>query len=143
MKIGSFTVHPHSASAHFTVALFPAAVFFLCLSYVYRPDDCRFAYFHLMILADLSVLPSFATGYLEWKRTYRGYRTRIFSRKILCGLAAGLLGFVCTGWYGAFPEIATNVGALRVLFLAFNVAIIPIVLYAGYLGGKLVFGTAH
>lgn len=143
MKVGPYTIHPHSVFAHFSVALFPTALFFLCLSYVYRPEACRFAYEHLMILGVLSVPLTFGTGIIEWKRTYRGYRTRIFTRKIRCGLAAGLAGLLCTLWYRAAPGVVTDGGTLLALFLACNAAILPFVLYAGYLGGKLVFGGAH
>ena len=143
MKIGAYNLHLHSMSVHFTNALYPVALFFLILSNYYQPEFSRFAYFHVMILATVSVPVSYLTGLTEWKKKYRGFTTAIFLRKIKYGLVVFGLGLLCTIWYGASPGIVESAGIGRTAFYACNVAIVPIIFYLGYLGGRLVFGGAH
>jgi uncharacterized membrane protein len=143
MKILKYNLHLHSMSVHFTNALYPAALFFLILSYYHRPGYSLFAYFHLMILATIFVPVSFVTGVVEWKQKYHGFKTKIFARKIQHGLIVAGLGFVCTLWYGFFPDIVNDGGLMRIVFLLCNFAILPLIFYLGYLGGRLVFGGAH
>jgi uncharacterized membrane protein len=143
MLIGKRNVHIHSMSVHFTSALYPVAVFFLFLSFFYRSPPSLFAYRHLMILATLSAPVSYLTGIAEWKQKYRGARVRIFRRKIKAGVALVVLGALCTLWYGLQPEIMHDPGAARAVFLCVNSALVPIVVYLGSLGGRLVYGGAH
>lgn len=130
-------------SVHFTSALFPVAVFFLVLSFFYRAPLSLFAYYHLLILATLSAPASYLTGIAEWKQKYRGARVRIFTRKITAGVLLVVLGALCSLWYGLQPEIMQQTGAARVVFLSLNSAVVPLVVYLGTLGGRLVFGGAH
>jgi uncharacterized membrane protein len=143
MKIGKYNLHLHSVCVHFTNALYPAALFFLILSYYYRHDYSLFAYFHLMILATIFVPISYITGVVEWKHKYRGFKTKIFTRKIQYGLIAAGFGLLCTLWYGFSPDIVDDDGLIRIVFLLCNFAILPLIFYLGYLGGRLVFGGAH
>ncbi len=128
---------------HFTNALYPVALFFLILSYYYKPDFCRFAYYHLLILATVSVPLSYTTGFLEWKKKYKGYRTRIFMQKIRVGILLFGLGLLNTLWYGMSPAVVDTAGLMRAVFLLLNFVHLPLVFYLGYLGGRLVFGGAH
>ena len=143
MIIGKRAVHLHSMSVHFTSALYPVAVFFLFLSFFYRPDFSLFAYHHLMILATLSAPVSYLTGVAEWKQKYRGAKVRIFTRKKGAGVALVILGTFCTLWYVMYPGIMMDSGAMRAAFLCMNSSVVPLVVYLGSLGGKLVFGGAH
>ena len=130
-------------SVHFTSALYPVALFFLFLSFFYRAPLSLFAYHHLLILATFSAPVSFLTGIAEWKQKYRGARVRIFTRKIKAGAALVALGVLCTFWYSLQPEIMQDAGAARTVFLCLNSAVVPLVVYLGTLGGKLVYGGAH
>ena len=143
MIIGKHDLHFHSIAVHFTNALYPAAQFFLLLSYFYQKDSSLFAYFHLMILATFSAPISFITGVIEWKQKYKGAKVRIFTRKRRFGLILLGLGIACTLWYGCQPDVLTHIGGLHIMFLLLNLIILPNVIYLGYLGGKLVFGSAH
>ncbi len=143
MKIGKYDLHLHSMSAHFTAALYPVAIFFLILSYFYEKDSALFAYFYLMVLATVSAPVSYLTGIIEWKQKYKGAKVRIFDRKYRYGLVLCALGAICTLWYGYYPEIIEDNGGSRILFLSLNIATLPLVVYLGFLGGKLVFGSAH
>jgi uncharacterized membrane protein len=143
IKIGKYRLHFHSMSVHFTCALYPVSLFFLILAYFYNRDASLFTYFHLMILAAISVPVSYITGIIEWKVKYKGARVRIFTAKYRWGLVLFALGAVCTVWYGLWPGVLKNAGAPRTVFLLVNVAILPLVIYLGYLGGKIVFAGGH
>lgn len=143
MILGKRAVHLHSMSVHFTSALYPVAVFFLFLSLVYRAEFSLFAYHHLMILATLSAPVAYLTGVAEWKQKYRGAKVRIFTRKKRAGVVLVILGAFCTLWYVMNPGIMMDSGAARAAFLCMNSSVVPLVVYLGSLGGKLVFGGAH
>ena len=143
MNIGKYHLHPHSVSVHFTSALYPVAVFFLILSYFYQKEFSLFAYYHLMIIATISAAASYLTGIMEWKRKYKGAKVRVFIRKDRFGMALCGLGAVCSLWYGLYPGVMEDSGAVQILFLFLNAALVPIIVYLGYLGGRLVFGGAH
>ncbi len=143
MKIGTHDLHLHSISVHFTNALYPVAVFFLVLSHFYEQSMCLFTYFHLMILATVSVPLSYATGLIEWRQKYQGAKVRIFITKYRYGALLFLVGTACTLWYGIYPDIVMTSGGLRVLFLVLNISLLPLIVYLGSLGGKLIFGSAH
>jgi hypothetical protein len=96
-----------------------------------------------MILATISAPVSYVTGVVVWKNKYRGYKTRIFTRKIQYSFIVAGLGFLCVLWYGFSPNIVSNPGSLRYVFLACNFALLPFTFYLGYLGGRLIFGGAH
>jgi uncharacterized membrane protein len=143
MKIGKFDLHLHSMSVHFTNALYPAAVFFLILFQFSAHDPFRHTYFYLMLLGTFAVPVSYLTGIIEWKQKYRGAGVRIFRVKYRLGPVLFGLGALCTFWYGVSPGIAIKGGAQHVLFLLLNLSIIPLNVYLGYLGGRLVFGGGH
>lgn len=143
MKIGKHDIHLHSIFVHLTNALYPVAVFFLILSFFYQRNASLSVYFRLMILATFSVPISYVTGFIEWKQKYKGARIRIFTRKRALGLILFILGLACTLWYGFYHGVLDGAAGLRIIFLLLNLAILPNVIYLGYLGGKLVFGGAH
>jgi len=59
------------------------------------------------------------------------------------GLVLLGLGSLCALWSFISPEILLDSGSLHLIFIILNLAIIPIVAYLGYLGGKLIFGGSH
>jgi uncharacterized membrane protein len=143
MKFGKYDIHLHSIAVHFTNAVYPTALLFLIISFFYQKDASLQTYLHLMILATFSVPVSYITGFIEWKLKYKGAKVRIFTKKQRLSLVLFSLGITCTLWFGWHPEVLENAGSLRTVFLFLNFAILPNVIYLGYLGGKLVFGSAH
>lgn len=139
MKIGKFHVHSHRISVHFPTTLFPVAIFFLILSFFSHHDSFRGTYFNLMILATLSTPISHLTGIAEWRLRFRGARTSIFIRKIWYGLVLIAMGVLCTIWCWLYPKVFNFTDTMSIVFLILNISILPIVVYLGYLGGKLAF----
>lgn len=144
MKIGRFHIRLHSMFVHFSEALFPVAMLFLVLYLLIRDSTFLSTYFYLLILATLSIPPSLLSGVLEWKQKYSGARTRIFLRKIRYGIVLLVIGAACCIWFGLQPCVLDKSSLISViLFLLLNLSTVPITIYLGHLGGKLVFGFPH
>lgn len=143
MKTGKYNLHLHSISVHFTNGLYPVAVFFLVLYKIFQQDSFRLTYYNLLVLASFYAPISFFTGFIEWKQKYKGARVKIFLKKIKYGIVLLSLGSLCALWAFASPDILLDSGSLHFIFLVLNLAIIPVVTYLGYLGGKLIFGGSH
>jgi uncharacterized membrane protein len=143
MRIWKYDLHLHSISVHFTNALYPVAILFLVLYQFYRQDSFRYTYFYLMILATLSAPISYLTGVFEWKKKYKGAKVRLFIRKYQWGFILFVVGVFCTLWYGFYPGVLEDAGVLQILFLFLNFSVLPLTVYLGYLGSKLVFGGSH
>lgn len=143
MKIGKYTLHLHAIAVHFTNGLYPVAVFFLIIYKIFGYEPFSSTYFHLLLTASLSVPISFLSGFIEWKKKYKGARVKIFIRKYTCGLILMGMGLFCSVWTIISPEIITGSGILPSVFVFLNFVILSLVTYLGYLGGKLVFGGSH
>jgi uncharacterized membrane protein len=143
MKIGEFNIHFHSISAHFTNALYPVAVLFLILFKIFHHDSFRSTYYYLILLALISTPITFMAGLIEWKQKYKGARVKIFIRKYTGGVILMGAGSIIAVWNYISPEIIKESGLLSFIFILLNFAIILLVAYLGYLGGKLVFGGTH
>jgi uncharacterized membrane protein len=143
MEIEKLGVRFHSITVHFTVALFPVAIFFLILYLLFHQDSFRHTYFSLTILATLSIPFSYLTGIVVWKKRYRGVKTHIFVDKIRYGLILPVVGVLCSVWYWLNPDVLDDRGLLIIIFLILNLSTLPITLYLGHLGGKLAFKVPH
>lgn len=143
MKIGKYNLHIHSISVHFINGLYPVAVFFLILYNIFQKDSFRFTYYNLLIFLSFSAPISFLTGFIEWKQKYKGAKVGIFLKKIKFGLVLIGLGTLSVLWLLLSPDILLDSSSLHTVFISLNLAIIPVVTYLGYLGGKLVFGGSH
>ncbi len=140
LKIGLLEIPFHALSVHFPTALYPVAIIFLFLALIFDRDSFRSTYFYLMIIAAFSTPISHFTGIVEWKNKYRGARTHIFINKIRFSLILSVVGGLCTTWYWIYPEILDYTGIYNIIFIVLNISIIPLVIYLGHLGGKLIYG---
>ena len=143
MKIGKYTIRLHSISAHFTNTLYPVAILFLVLYYFTARDSFRNTYFYLMVLATLIAPVTYLTGIIEWKQKFKGAKVKVFVRKYSYGLVLLGLGTLCTLWYYVDPWIVIDKGGWHIPFIILNFSILPLAVYLGYLGGKLVYGVTH
>jgi uncharacterized membrane protein len=140
LKIRLREIPFHALSVHFPTALYPVAIIFLFLALIFDRDSFRSSYFYLMIIATLSTPISHYTGIVEWKKKFRGARTHIFINKIRYSLILSVVGGLCTTWYWFCPGILDHIGVLNIVFIILNVSTIPLIIYLGHLGGKLIYG---
>ena len=140
LKIRLFEIPFHMISVHFPTALYPVAIFFLFLALIFDRNSFRNLYFYLMIIATFFTPISYFTGILEWKKKFRGARTHIFINKIRYGIILNVVGGLCTTWYWFCPGILNHIGVFNIVFIILNISIIPLVIYLGHLGGRLIYG---
>ena len=141
MKRGKIYLQFHPIAVHFTNALFPVALFFLCLYLIFRVESFRYTYFYILALATISSPIAYFTGVVDWKQRYKGAKTSTFVKKIRSGIALIIVGLVCTAWYGSYPGILDGAGFGTIVFLGLNLSTLPLTVALGHLGGKLVFMT--
>jgi uncharacterized membrane protein len=139
MKIGKVYLQFHPIAVHFPNALFPVALFFLCLYLIFRVESFRNTYFYILALATISSPIAYFTGVVDWKQRYKGAKTSTFVKKIRSGIALIIVGLICTAWYGTSPGILDGAGVGTILFLGLNLSTLPLTVALGHLGGKLVF----
>ncbi len=143
IKISVLDIPFHAISVHFPTALYPVAIIFLFLALIFGKESFSNTYFYLMMFATLFTPISHYTGILEWKKKFRGARTHIFINKIRYGILLNVVGGLCTTWYWLCPGILGHMGVFNIAFIILNISIIPIVVYLGHLGGRLVYGLPH
>ncbi len=140
LKIRLSEIPFHALSVHFPTALYPVAIIFLFLALIFDRDAFRNTYFYLMIIAVFFTPISHFTGIIEWKNKYRGARTHIFINKIRFSLILSVVGGLCTTWYWFCPGILNYTGLYNIIFIILNISTIPLIIYLGHLGGKLIYG---
>jgi uncharacterized membrane protein len=132
-------IHIHAVCIHFTSALYPVAVLFMLLFLLTGKASFRETYFYMMVLATLSAPFSYFTGVFEWKQRYEGARLPVFVAKIRVSIAVMAAGAVTTLWLIFYPGVLTGGGIPRVVFVLLNVSILPLLVYLGYAGGKVLY----
>lgn len=140
LKIRLFEIPSHALCVHFPTAFYPVAIIFLFLALIFDQDSYRNTYFYLMIIAAFFTPISHVTGIYEWKNKYRGAKTHIFINKIRYSLILSVVGALCVIWYWFCPEILNYTGIYNIIFIILNISTIPLIIYLGHLGGKLVYG---
>lgn len=127
--------HIHSISIHFTNALYPVAVLFMFLFLLSGKVSFHDTYYYLMVLATISAPLSYLTGILEWRKRYQGVLIPIFYAKIKYGLVLFVIGGCATLWLFFSPAVLDNGGIPGLAFVLLNIAILPLLVYLGHLGG--------
>jgi uncharacterized membrane protein len=138
-RLGEMDLHLHGISIHFTSALYPVAILFMFLFLLFGNTSFRQTYFYMMVLATLSLPFSYLTGILEWRQKFEGARLPIFMAKIICGIAIFAIGAACTVWYALSPGVLERGGVVMAAYILLNVSILPLLVYLGYLGGKILY----
>lgn len=140
LKIRLREIPFHALAIHFPTALYPVAIIFLFLALIFDRDSFSNTYFYLMIIATIFTPISHFTGILQWKNKYRGARTHIFINKIRYSLILSVDGALCTTWYWLCPGILNYTGIYNITFIILNISTVPLIIYLGHLGGKLIYG---
>ncbi|MDH4128791.1 MAG: hypothetical protein OEV44_08570 [Spirochaetota bacterium] len=131
--------HIHTILIHFTNALYPVAVLFMLLFIFFGELSFKKTYFHIMLIATLSVPLSYISGIIEWKRKYTGAMIKIFINKIRYGLLPFIIGLGSTIWYYISPNILDSLDIWCILFILVNVSILIPIIYLSHLGGIIVY----
>jgi len=137
-KVVEKDYHIHSMFIHFTNALYPVAILFMVLFLLSGKVSFFDTYYYLMILATFSVPISYLTGIIEWRKRYQGVLIPIFYAKIKYGLLLFAIGGCSTLWLYLSPTVLERGWFLGMVFVFLNIAILPLLVYLGHLGGIIV-----
>ncbi len=138
----------HGALTHFPVALLVTAVAFEIGALVFKKAEWRTVSFWLLVGAVVLAVPSLPTGYLTAREV--GYVTGgllsptarpspVFQQHWIAALTTSTLAIILLAWRVKSHDRLTGsaFAASVVLALATGAAVV----YTGYLGGKMVFGS--
>ena len=73
------------------------------------------------------------------EQKFEGVRLPVFIAKIICGIAVFIIGAVCTVWFALSPGLFEKGGVVMAAYIVINLSILPLLVYLGYLGGKVLY----
>lgn len=131
--------HAHPVSVHIPNGVLPISFIFIILALLSGSKTLEIAALSNMVFVVISMPFVLFSGYVEWKKRYKGIMTERFRIKIICaGVVAGCaLVVVC--WWMANPDILSAGSAGRWVFVLLNLVMLAAAVVAGLIGGKLVF----
>lgn len=131
--------HLHPVSVHIPNGVLPISFIFIILALFSGSKSLEIAAFSNMVFVVISMPFVLFSGYIEWKKRYKGLMTERFRLKIICaGVVAGCaLVVVC--WWMINPGILSAGSAGRGFFILLNLTMLTAAVIAGLIGGKLVF----
>lgn len=140
-KIGDALVrlHAHPISVHIPNGVLPVSVFFLALGLFFDLETIARAAFYNMIVVAFAMPAVIFTGINDWQRRFEGNLTRLFVTKLICGGIVLALAGTIVIWRMIDPVVAGPNSPHRGLFFFLHLVMLGAAVFAGYLGGKLVF----
>jgi uncharacterized membrane protein len=133
------TFVPHAVFAHFPNALLPTTVLFLLLFIISGQSSFETTSFYLLLVALLSIPPTFAAGIYDWRKRYAGELTPIFRKKIILGLVLLVLASFAAVWRLLSPEVLSSGGFSACAYSILIFIMLGCVTLLGHYGGTLVF----
>ena len=131
--------HLHPISAHSPNGIIPMAVIFLVFAAVFQLPGFGNAAFLSIIFVLLSMPPVLLTGYITWKKKYKGAKTPLFKMKIAASSVASVILFSLIVWKTIQPDVLSDASLDRFIFLFWSIIMLAAIGIAGHLGGQLVF----
>ncbi len=132
-------VHWHVFLTHFPISMFGGAFGFQILHLFLAPVCFELATNVALLGGTVTLLPTIATGWKEWRGHYQGAKGLIFKRKITtaAGMAALCIPLVVwrIGALGFFEE--ARMSPEHWIYLAGNTLLILGAIVEGYYGGRL------
>ena len=130
-----YGIHWHVLTTHFPISFFMISAIFMVL-HLFTDTPCyERAAFLCLTAGAIVTVPTTATGWITWKRKYKGARTGIFQKKMRLSVIIIVLSFSLVLWRGLFPAVAHTVWhyvySLGVALLFVCVAL------EGFYGGRL------
>ena len=79
--------HWHVLFVHFPISAFLGSFGFMVLHLITQTDCFELSTFVALILGAVVMIPTTVTGWTTWKKSYKGYRSKIFLSKIRISFA--------------------------------------------------------
>jgi rubredoxin/uncharacterized membrane protein len=131
--------HAHPISVHIPNGVLPVGVLFLMMALFFQLPSLELASFYNLIVVVLSMPLVIFFGYIDWKNRFGGNMTSLFMAKMVCGGVVTMAGMLLVIWRVIDPEVAGPESAHRLAYVLVHILMLAAAVFAGYLGGKLVF----
>jgi hypothetical protein len=132
-------IHWHVFLTHSPISMFGGAFGFQALHLFVAPACFELATNVALLGGTVMLIPTIATGWMEWKTRYHGAKGLIFKRKIMTATIMAALSFPLVIWrigiLGLFKEV--RFGPEHWIFLVGNSVLILGAIVEGYFGGRL------
>ncbi|GMT41793.1 MAG: hypothetical protein IEMM0002_0204 [bacterium] len=138
MTKGKFFIHAHHISSHFTNGLTPVGALLLTLYYINGNADFEVSSFYCFFFTLLSAPFVFFSGFIDWKKRFKGRSTMIFNHKRVFGILLMVILLLIVVWRVEVPNVAYPESYFRYLYLAAVYTTLGFATYLGHLGGKFV-----
>jgi len=132
-------IHGHPISTHSPNGVLPMALLFFFTACVLNLQPLANAALYALIFVVIAMPGVLYTGYLDWQARFKGHLVPAIKQKITAGAAVLSMGLILAGWRALMPEITEMESPWKWGFLAGLAAMTAPAVYAGYVGGKLVF----
>jgi len=137
----SLKMHLHPIMVHFPNGVLPVVLVFLGIAMFFRIESLETAAYYNLIFVLLTLPFVLLTGFLEWQKRYKGARTALFITKIVSALIVLAAVNVLVFWRLLDPGVMAEGSPSRFIYLGVAAGMLGAAGIAGYLGGRLVFGT--
>ncbi len=131
--------HWHAPSVHFHSALFPTAAILLFIYLLSHESSWERASFYVLSFGVLMLAGSIFAGFFDWYTKYKAAQTKIFQAKIWLSLVLLAVGVTLVIWRALSPELMQAGAFSRGLYITGLLLATLLVIWIGYLGGKLIF----
>jgi len=132
-------LHAHSMITHFSLAISLTLSFFALLSLATGNASFDTTSYYLLLVLLIVTPLSGLSGFLSWKLTYEGRRSRIFDRKIALSIVLTVLVVACGVWRISAPNILVNRSLLSFVYFLLLAVVAVVSAVLGHYGGKIVF----
>lgn len=130
-----YKIHWHVIFTHLPISLFMVSAGFMFFHLFIRSACFELTAYICLVAGSILILPTALTGWLTWKKRYKGARTRIFLYKLRIAYFIILLSWTLVLWRTLFPDtthdIWHNIYSIGIFLLFLGVTL------EGFYGGRL------
>lgn len=134
-------IHAHPIATHTPNGVLPAAFFLYAAGALLGNQVLMLAGHYNLIFVAVAMPAVLYSGYVDWQNRYRGNMTWLFRNKIISGFLVAIISLILAPLPFSVPAFLDPHSGLRFAYLAALGADLGPAIYAGYLGGRLVFPT--
>jgi uncharacterized membrane protein len=140
--IRDYRIHWHVLLVHFPISMFGTGFMFQTLHLIFAPDAFTLASAVVVTAGTVTMIPTVISGWMSWRHSYKGARTKVFTRKIIIAFTMLGVSVALTAWRLTFSSLFDEkLSPAHWLFMAGTVLLITGAVAEGYFGGKLRHST--
>jgi predicted heme/steroid binding protein/uncharacterized membrane protein len=136
-RIENFHFHP--ILVHFSIAYSIGASLLSMLYTLTNERSFETASYYILFLAFLAAPAAGFSGLFSWVVTYEKRMSRTYLRKIVYTIVLITVVTLCFVWRVNDPNVLISKTYLSYIYLGLMISQTPIVIFLGYLGGKITF----